>query len=323
LCSTEWTGDDCGTLNLLPAKSENGYRPSPSSSWGGKIVKGKDNTYHLYAAFMLGECAIGSWMNNSVIVHTVSENPIGPYREISDVAIVKAFGHKPTVELVKTSSEEDIYLMAHIGCGNETVIPQQCDGNKALSNEHPNAEFQSEKSDKTCDNPYWTGLRTSSSPEGPWTSVTPLDQPIFITNPNPEEHPWHKDSTSITNPSMWSFPNGSILLAYSVGCGDCVSGGKHIGIAYADEWSGPYVDLTPKETIFPYQSEDPCIFVSPETGTFHFLLILTKKVKKKNHSIGRMYQLMRLRMIREVLGMSQTLRHTQTQSNGNQVKTKL
>ena len=48
-------------------------------------------------------------------------------------------------------------------------------------------------------------------------------------------------------------------------------GHKHIGIAYAETWQGPYIDLTPKEPIFPFASEDPCIFVSPETGTFHML----------------------------------------------------
>ena len=54
-----------------------------------------------------------------------------------------------------------------------------------------------------------------------------------------------------------------------MGCSECVSPGKHIDIVYGESWSGSYIDLNPKAPIFPYQSEDPCIFISPELGTFH------------------------------------------------------
>ena len=116
-------------------------------------------------------------------------------------------------------------------------------------------------------------MHTAPHPEGPWESVTPDNQPMVITNPTPDEETWHHSGGKFTNPSIWAFENGAILLAYSIDCWNCniSQGHKHVGIAYAETWSGPYIDLTPKEPIFPFASEDPCIFVSPETGSYHIL----------------------------------------------------
>ena len=44
------------------------------------------------------------------------------------------------------------------------------------------------------------------------------------------------------------------ILAYKTILGEKPLG--HLG----ESWSGPYIDLNPKAPIFPYQSEDPCIF---------------------------------------------------------------
>ena len=127
---------------------------------------------------------------------------------------------------------------------------------------------------------WMQGLLTSAALAGPWRSATKPNQTLLIANPNPSRPSWHSTSkgngnyaqgSKFTNPSLWPFANGSVLLAYSAGCTNCTTsaGKKHIGVAYGATWAGPYVDLTPDAPIFPFASEDPCIFVSPETGSFH------------------------------------------------------
>ena len=230
---------------------------------------------------MVEKCGLTTWRTNSEIVHAVSySKPTGPYHAIMNFPVVSTFGHNPTVEKIKKEDGESLFVMAHIGCGAKTTTLQKCFNgttcdsvDSCVPGSLPPEISDSKYIDSKCDTPHWTGLNTSPAPEGPWTSVTPPDESLIITNPNPNEPCWH-DGGTFTNPSIWPFQNGSILLAYSTNCPDClVSGGhKHIGLAFAEQWSGPYIDLTPKEPIFPYASEDPCIFVSPETGTFHILV---------------------------------------------------
>ena len=47
------------------------------------------------------------------------------------------------------------------------------------------------------------------------------------------------------------------------GCANCsVSPGhKHVGVAFGFQATGPFVDLTPDKPVFPFASEDPCIFL--------------------------------------------------------------
>ena len=53
-CSSEWTGEACSALALLPAEIDSGYLLSPSSSWGGKILNGSGGNYDMYVAFIHG-----------------------------------------------------------------------------------------------------------------------------------------------------------------------------------------------------------------------------------------------------------------------------
>ena len=62
-------------------------------------------------------------------------------------------------------------------------------------------------------------------------------------------------------------------MAYSTGCPGCnvSTGHKHIGVARAESFRGPFVDLTPGEPVFPFASEDPAIYLDRRTGTWHVL----------------------------------------------------
>merc|ERR1712150_290270 len=159
---------------------------------------------------------------------------------------------------------------AHIGCGYGTVSPQHCFNGTTCEFDGEWHCVELEDHEKRndlgmkggCDGPHWVGMQTSLSPSGPWTSVTPAEEPLVITNPNPDEAPWHNEEGKFTNSSIWPIDNEDCKVS---------PGHKHIGLVYAETWSRPYIDLTPKEPIFPFASEDPCIFASPETGTFHIL----------------------------------------------------
>ena len=78
-CAPEWAGDDCGVLNLLPAKANNGFHEGPnSSSWGGSIMF-DGTTYHMFASRMAGGCGLSAWDSNSEVVRATSSQGDGPY----------------------------------------------------------------------------------------------------------------------------------------------------------------------------------------------------------------------------------------------------
>jgi len=273
-CSTEWTGEDCGIFDLLPAELDNGFQPVNSSSWGGKIIKGASGEYHLYAAKMDGNCGLHSWRDNSMVAHAVSKTkPTGPYFEVDTV--VDTFSHNPTAEHFPDNWIEEQYIMWHIGCGHNTTTPVQCVNGttpESLIDFDFNLTNQPQELNGGCDNPHWTGMQISSTPEGPWTSVTPADQSLVIVNPNPEEESWHTKG-EFTNPSIWPCAGGVLVMAYATSCPKCEQspGNKHIGVAVAETFNGPYIDVTPKEPVFPFASEDPVIYYSKELGYWHIL----------------------------------------------------
>jgi hypothetical protein len=277
-CSNEWTGEDCSKLALLPAEIDNGFQPVNSTTWGGKILVGSSGEYHLYAAKMAGNCGLHSWRDNSEVVHAVSVGkPTGPYYEVETT--IKTFSHNPTAENVKAASPEAQYIMWNIGCGIETTNIEQCENGTTPDSIHhfiPESIFIDSKGPEykngNCDNPHWVGMQTSPSPEGPWTSVTSANKSVIIQNPNPGEESWHT-KPEFTNPSIWPLEDGVIVMAYATSCPKCEqgAGNKHIGIAIAETWEGPYIDVTPKEPIFPFASEDPVIFVSPKLGAYHLI----------------------------------------------------
>ena len=160
----------------------------------------------------------------------------------------------------------------HIGCGGGQTVPLNCTNGTTPTRPHQRIAQVTPKRRRSCDNPHFTGVHTATSPKGPWT-VALGGQPVTVQQPPHAPPPWH-DGTAITNPSLWPLANDSgVLLAYSAGCPLCniSKGHKHIGLAFGANWSGPFVDLTPAAPIFPFASEDPCIFVSPDTGTYHIL----------------------------------------------------
>jgi len=272
-CKSGWTGSHCGTLDLAPAQLESGCRSQNESSWGGTIVPDRETAgkFHLVAAKMISNCGLTKWKTNSVIVHTVSSSPIGPFlsprSDGADEVVHTAFSHGPVIWAVAP----DQYAMYQIGCGQGGTVSSTCI-NGSTPGVYPQPRVPDElaqASQAGCDNPHWTGVAgLASSPSGPFGTPKPLE-----LSQRPDVNlsaVWHNGG-SFTNPSLTHGPNGTVLLAYAAGL-NRAPGHKHIGIAEGASWDGPFFDLTPHDPIFDLptfeNSEDPHLFKDDE-GNFH------------------------------------------------------
>lgn len=72
-CTAAWSGPSCSTLNLLPATRGAGLHDigSNMSSWGGSVLKGDDEKYHMWSSEMVNHCGLDTWTSNSHVVHAV------------------------------------------------------------------------------------------------------------------------------------------------------------------------------------------------------------------------------------------------------------
>ena len=226
--------------------------------------------------------------SNSEIRHAVASDVEGPYKTVpggaaGDEPVLGTFSHNPSVQRVGPAA----WLLGHIGCGNGTKTPIGTCTNGTTCNatvpthwaqcEHPQASASlrnfAADSGGGCDNPHWTGFHHAKSPRGPWTPVVNhlLDGGSCGLQVDGGPTAWHKPC--ITNPNLWPFDNGSLLIAYSTGCTNCTTsaGHKHIGLTFApsgllsgdndDDEALTLEDLTPSEPVFPWASEDPTIFL--------------------------------------------------------------
>jgi hypothetical protein len=113
-CDPPWIGNldgsntlpDCGFLKFTPAGSPAATKMQSQAgvfhgvnthwtSWGASVVKGQDSLYHAFIAEMANECGLGSWTQNSQVVHGVSSKPEGPFNRID--VVVPPLSHNPQV----------------------------------------------------------------------------------------------------------------------------------------------------------------------------------------------------------------------------------
>jgi hypothetical protein len=70
-----------GAPNVLPRDPQNGLEDPTMKQWcywDGQIIKGPDGKYHMFASRWDQARGHGGW-GNSLAVHAVSDNPVGPY----------------------------------------------------------------------------------------------------------------------------------------------------------------------------------------------------------------------------------------------------
>ncbi|WP_215224872.1 glycoside hydrolase family protein [Echinicola shivajiensis] len=93
----ELVKDTWGEEGVVPRYIDNGIEDGEWSYWGGNILKEKDGKYHLFVCRWREDAPKGhmEWPN-SIVVHAVSDNSIGPFKVIDTIGK----GHNP--EMYKT-----------------------------------------------------------------------------------------------------------------------------------------------------------------------------------------------------------------------------
>jgi len=238
-CDAAWTGATCAALSLEPAEQIDLYdRNLATSSWGGNVVfSEEDGMWHLFFAEFLNECPLGSWETNSVVAHAVAPKHSGPFVRQPGV-VQEAFHHNPSI----ARAPDGTFLLYSIGNGGQT--PKECRGGalgaSASSGDAPQAGIIT--------------VSHSSSVNGPWTT---LPDPVL----DGRDGEW---DAFVTNPSVYIFENGTVLMAYRGGFHPW-----HVGIAVADSWRGPYRRVS-DSPVFEDVNEDPGLFRDAR-GNFHML----------------------------------------------------
>ena len=256
-CDKGWTGDDCGALDLRPAKVNSGYNLTAqgTSSWGSTIVHDPrdDGLYHLFAAEFEHGCGLDYWAPYSRIIRAESRNgPTGPYDFVAE--ILPAFAHNPTVIY---SPADDKWLLYYIGCKQDLLAAHctppefTCGPGNALNGESGISMLSS------------LDLQTWHSEGRIFSGVDDMDA-------------WDADRT---NPTV--FPLGgsgsygeldpTLLLVYRGCTYNCSGGPEQISIASSRTgYKGPYTKLQ-VDPVFPNPNEDPFLW-RDKRGHYHMLL---------------------------------------------------
>ena len=105
---------------------------------------------------------------------------------------------------------------------------------------------------------FWIGMAVAEALTGPWRRYGPL---LGLRDGALED--------MITNPSVAILPNGTALLYYRTTHRERKRTQRHIGVAVADHWAGPYRRLS-RVPLFEALAEDP--YVWQTGGVFHMLV---------------------------------------------------
>ena len=242
------------------------FRNDSLSIWGGSLVKGEDNLYHMYYARWPKKLG-WAWVTDSEIAHAVSESPFGPY-EFKDVALGRTIKadwdgwctHNPTV--YKFDGKYYLYYMGNTGDGVVTSIP----GKEKLNWNHRNNQR--------------IGVAVANSPNGPWKR---LNKPVLDISTDSLAH----DELMTSNPAICQRPDGSYLMVYkAVGKKfPAPNGGPVVHmVATSDSPLGPFKKYDVPIFTFEgerFPAEDPYIWY--QDGRYRAIVKRMKHVGKKRH----------------------------------------
>ena len=111
----KYAGTWAGTLGRW---KNNGIEDTDRSYWGGNIIKGSDDKYHIYVSGWPESTAKGhmAWSSASRVYHVKSDNVWGPYEYVSDIGA----GHNS--EIYKTGDTYVIYHIEPLGIYTSTTL---------------------------------------------------------------------------------------------------------------------------------------------------------------------------------------------------------
>ncbi len=221
--------------------------------WGGSVIKGNDEFYHMYYSRWKHETYFNGWVTHSEIAHAIAERPEGPFR-FKDVALLPRGAefwdglctHNPTVK--EFDGKYYLYYMGNTGNG------------KAMEN----LNF-------THRNKQRIGVAWANNPNGPWYRN---DKPFI--NVSPDGNAW--DALMISNPSVTKMRNGKYLVVYkAVAKHQAMPFGgpvTHLA-AIAETPDGPIRKINQRifykeGEIFP--AEDPFVWYQENCDTYYALV---------------------------------------------------
>lgn len=208
------------------------FKSDIKSIWGGSIVKGADNLYHMF--YSRWDKALGwAWVTHSEIAHATSKSPFGPF-EHKDIALGIRDAtlwdglctHNPTVH--KYGNKYYLYYMGNTGDGVVTGSP----GNIKLNVGHRNNQR--------------IGVAVADSPNGPWKR---FHQPLIDVSQDENAI----DALMTSNPSITQRPDGGYLMVY-----------KAVGKKKKGKFGGPVVHCvaTSDNPTGPFVKYDKPIFLA-------------------------------------------------------------
>ncbi len=238
---------------LLPAIAKGGYRDDNYWVWGGSVIKGEDNRYHLFVSrWPRNLNFLFSVYTNSEIIRCSADHPHGPFI-FQEVALPPRgpefwdgrMTHNPTVHKCR-----DTYLLFYIGNTYQGPTP-------SADNPLDTFAWETKKTGYETVGGGTIGVATSKSIFGPWKrSEKPLI--IYDSAGNPIQG---------NNPAPAVHEDGSVLLVLK----QAQWIGQHrminLKAARADHYLGPY-QLVDDDFLFDYTTlsdaglEDPYIWKS-------------------------------------------------------------
>jgi len=236
---------------LLPTEEKFGFHQDNYWTWCGSVIKGEDGKYHMYASRWSKKLSFELyWLTNSEIVHAVSDKPEGPY-SFSDIVLPPRgeqfwdgkMTHNPAIR-----KYGDTYLLYYTGTTYKGDMP---DENHLITVDSPK-KLDAHQHERI-------GLATAKSPYGPWTRS---DKPILDVVPNSWEQ------YLVANPSPLVFEDGRVMLYYK---GVEKLKTHAIGVAFANNWAGPYKRMSDKPFEMGMGAEDPTVWY--ENGKFHAMML--------------------------------------------------
>ncbi len=157
--------------------------------WGGSMVKGDDEKYHLFYSRWKKEYGHNAWLTRSEIAHAIAETPTGPYKHHQVVLPLRDLKywdggttHNPTVH--KFGNKYYLYYMGNTGDGK--VI-------KGFNWSHRNNQR--------------IGVAISDSPYGPWQRS---DKPLIDVSKDNQAY----DALMVSNPTIAQRVDGTFVLVY-------------------------------------------------------------------------------------------------------------
>eukprot|EP00755_Sulcionema_specki_P004684 Sspe_Gene.30713::Locus_15181_Transcript_2_2_Confidence_0.667_Length_1641::g.30713::m.30713 len=247
-CRKGWVGDACTSLDLRRTRRDTGYHGTLNgrnmSSWGGPVVRGEDNTYHMFASEMEGHCGLDAWGANSAIIRAVSTTgPLGPYKKVDH--LFSAFSHEADA---KVAPDGTIGLFFTRRYPNTWPVCTCTDGHTDPSchqyPDHPDTDP--------------TVLSIAKSPSGPWS------EPVVVM----------KNTVSDTNLTPLILRNGSLVGLYrSFYLSDDSTTFSHIHWVTASNWTDPATyryNISVADTALPLNgpTEDPFLYRTSD-GLYH------------------------------------------------------